>query len=128
MGVVGRKTEVLRGARSIGHGLDHVSRLHRLVDLFRRTACGLLDDADEALEFDRRVVARCRRDAGRLRPRLRRPAGGAASIAPSTPATMSSIWVKSRRIRPWLNTWIGRPASTARENSSGAMSGRPHGP
>ena len=36
--------------------------------------------------------------------------------------------VKSRRMRPWLNTSIGRPASTARENSSGAMSGRPQGP
>ena len=36
---------------------------------------------------------------------------------------MSSMKVKSRRILPKLNTSIGRPASTARENSSGAMSG-----
>ena len=53
--------------------------------------------------------------------------GGRASTR-TTPSTMSSTNVKSRRILPWLNTLIGSPARIALVNSIGAMSGRPQGP
>ena len=41
---------------------------------------------------------------------------------------MSSMYVKSRIICPWLNTGMGSPARIPRVNLNSAMSGRPHGP
>ena len=44
------------------------------------------------------------------------------------PAMISSIYVKSRRICPLLNTLMGSPFNIAFINRQGAISGRPQGP
>ena len=55
-------------------------------------------------------------------------AAGERGTKRTTASTTSSMYVKSRRIRPWLNSLIGRPCKIASRKSHIAMSGRPHGP
>jgi hypothetical protein len=60
----------------------------------------------------------------------RQPAfgNGGRSVTRITLRTMSSMHVKSRRIRPSLNTGIGGPPSIASVNTKSAMSERPQWP
>jgi len=53
--------------------------------------------------------------------------GGFASSR-TTPSTTSSTYVKSRRMLPLLNSWIGSPFRIFSVKIAVAMSGRPHGP
>src|SRR5690606_19863477 len=79
-------------------------------------------------------MALIKRDSsiGWLLPMLNKVYGisvaGITSCMRTMPSTMSSMYVKSRCILPWLNTLIGWLFRMASVNNHGAMSGRPAGP
>jgi hypothetical protein len=67
-------------------------------------------------------------EIGRPNPRLMISYPIGRPSAASTPSTVSSMYVQSRSIFPWLKTGISVPSTIARITRSGIMSGRPAGP
>src|SRR6266700_1208304 len=95
------EAELALHIRDVGAGFRDIAGLHRHELGDRGASRRLFDQPQHLVDLDRAAVADVVEPPRRAAP---------------------------RRVRPWLNSWTGRPSSTAAVNRHIAMSGCPQGP